>query len=404
MGLTQTFVRKTDRPGRYGDGRYGLVLRVKPRADGGLAKTYEQQLRRPDRSTVSVGLGNVELVTLDDARARALDNARRFRNGEEIRRTHLAPKVPTRAVPTLRKFAEGFFKVKRSDWKTERTEKQWRQRLDSHAKSLMDMRIDAITREDVIDVLDGIRHMRDTANEVRKYVREIMDRAILKGLRKDNPSDDAVAKYLRSGQKSQSQHFAALPAREIGAALDKVEQAAGWPHIVLALRFIVLTASRSNEVRGMTWGEVDLASRTWEIPAERMKASRPHRVPLSTAAMDVLERAQALSDGSAYVFPSQSGKILSGNRLTEALLKCEVQGTVHGMRSSFRTWCAEVGVEHEVAEMCLAHAVGNKTVQAYQRSDLYMRRIAVMEQWAGVVNGDGPQAEVVPFPAAVANA
>ena len=398
--LSAGFIKTVSKPGRYGDGRgsYGLSLRVKPRADGSLSKTFVQQMRTADRTMVTVGLGSADLTSLQEAREGAFDNARRLRDGEEIRKSIATPKAPIRAVPTFRKVAEGYYSMKRSAaWKNERTERLIRQRLEKYAANLLDMRVSDITRQDVIDTLLPIQHMNKTPAYVRKYIRAIMDWAILYGWRTDNPSDAAVAAMLSNGKQASVKHYAALPCAEIGAALDKVEQSVGWLHLGLSLRFIALTTCRSNEVRGARWSEVDLDARTWTIPAERMKAGRPFVVPLSSSATNVLHRAAELADDSGLVFPSVNGRVIGGSLISNALVKCGVQGTPHGMRASFRTWAAEAGVERDVAEMCLAHALGTSTELAYKRTDYFLRRVQVMERWGAVVEGREVGGEVVQF-------
>ena len=158
----------------------------------------------------------------------------------------------------------------------------------------------------------------------------------------------------------------------------------------LCLRFLILTAARSGEARGATWVEVDSEAREWRIPGERMKGGAGHRVPLSDAALVVLERARALDDGSGLIFPSplRPGRPLSPMTLTKILRDQGLaeRGTVHGFRSSFRDWCAETGKPREVAEAALAHTVGG-VEGAYFRSDLYARRRVLMDQWAAFLTG-----------------
>ena len=158
----------------------------------------------------------------------------------------------------------------------------------------------------------------------------------------------------------------------------------------LCLRFLILTAARSGEARGATWVEVDSEAREWRIPGERMKGGASHRVPLSDAALAVLERARALDDGSGLIFPSplKPGRPLSPMTLTKILRDQGLaeRGTVHGFRSSFRDWCAETGKPREVAEAALAHTVGG-VEGAYFRSDLYARRRVLMDQWAAFLTG-----------------
>ena len=156
------------------------------------------------------------------------------------------------------------------------------------------------------------------------------------------------------------------------------------------LRFLVLTAARSGEARGATWAEVDFEAKEWRIPGERMKGGREHRVPLSDAALAVLERVRGVDDGSGLVFPSplRPGRPLSPMTLTKILRDRGLadRATVHGFRSAFRDWCAETGKPREVAEAALAHTVGG-VEGAYFRSDLYARRRVLIDQWAAFLTG-----------------
>ena len=166
----------------------------------------------------------------------------------------------------------------------------------------------------------------------------------------------------------------------------------------LCLRFLILTAARSGEVRGATWAEIDLEAREWRVPGERMKGGREHRVPPSDAARDVLARARGLEDGSGLAFPSptRTGRPLSNMTLTKILRDQGLadRATVHGFRSAFRDWCAETGKPREIAEAALAHRVGG-VEGAYFRSDLYARRRVLMDQWAAFLTG--AEAKVVTF-------
>jgi integrase len=160
----------------------------------------------------------------------------------------------------------------------------------------------------------------------------------------------------------------------------------------LALRFAILTAARSGEVRGATWDEIDLGAATWTIPAERMKMERPHRVPLAEPALVILRELQPLADGpGSLVFPSaRPGKPLSDMTLSAVLRRLDVPVTVHGFRSSFRDWSEEAATfPHEVKEAALAHAVANKTEAAYRRGDLFDRRRELMDAWARYATGGG---------------
>ena len=193
-----------------------------------------------------------------------------------------------------------------------------------------------------------------------------------------------------------NEHFRALPYQEVAAALESVDGSKASKAAKLCLRFLILTAARSGEARCATCAEVDFEAREWRIPGERMKGGREHRVPLSDAALAVLERVRGVDDGSGLIFPSplRPGRPLSPMTLTKIPRDRGLadRATVHGFRSTFRDWCAETGKPREIAEAALAHTVGG-VEGAYFRSDLYARRRVLMDQWASFLTGD--EAKVV---------
>ena len=187
--------------------------------------------------------------------------------------------------------------------------------------------------------------------------------------------------YLPPANGHTKRHHAALPFAKVPRAIAKIRETDGGQSAKLALEFLVLTASRSGEVRGARWDEIDLNNAIWAVPAERMKANREHRVPLSDRCLEILEQVRSLSDSSDLVFPSSRfGKALGDKALVKLLRAAGIKETVHGFRSSFKDWCAETGQPREIAEAALAHTV--KGVEgAYFRSDLFDQRAAVMQSW-----------------------
>ena len=197
--------------------------------------------------------------------------------------------------------------------------------------------------------------------------------------------DRAVVALPRANGNA-PRHYRALPHREVAAALGAIRRVRYiHPSAVLCVEMIALTAVRAGEARGARWDEIDLEAARWTIPASRMKAGREFSVPLSTGALGVLERARALSPESSLVFPSKTGGPLPVNAPGRVLRRGRVASTVHGFRSSARSWMAESGVPAEVAEACLAHVPRSQVVQAYQRSDLLERRAEVLQAWSDYV-------------------
>ena len=373
--LTVKKVRAIRMPGLYGDGNT-LFLRVAP----GGSKQWVQRLvihgRRRD-----IGLGGCNWVTLAEAREAAWENRRVARRGGDPLEAKRKSKIPL-----FREAAQQTFETLRPRWRNEKVASNWMQQLERHAfKRLGDLPVDRIGREDVLAVLTPIWSTKpETARRVRRCIKATLQWCQAHGLIDVNYAGEAIDGALPR-MAAVKAHLRALPYRELPAALQSIEASGATSSARLALRFLILTAARSGEVRGATWTEIDIKARVWRIPSERMKAGAEHRVPLTDSALEVLERARNLGGGSDFVFPSpqRRGSVLSDATLTKALrsLGLAGQATVHGFRSSFRDWCADTGKPRELAEAALAHAVGG-VEGAYFRSDLFERRRELMDDWA----------------------
>ena len=208
------------------------------------------------------------------------------------------------------------------------------------------------------------------------------------GAEADNPCD-RIGPVL-GPQRAPVQHMRALPHQDVPAAVEAVRASGAAPVVRLAFEFLVLTAARWGEVRGAEWAEIDTSGRVWTIPATRMKAQRAHRVPLCGRAMEILEAARTLGDGSGpLVFPNRTGTPLPEKKLRRMLQDLNIAAVPHGFRSTFRDWAAEeTNHPREVVEAALAHMVQNKVEAAYARSDLFERRRRLMDEWAAYVDGD----------------
>ena len=183
----------------------------------------------------------------------------------------------------------------------------------------------------------------------------------------------------------QVEHRRALPWQEVPQLLATVEASGAAETTKHCVRFLALTAARSGEVRAAEWTEIDLDAKVWTIPASKMKQAKEHRVPLSAAALAVIEAAQQYRGDSTLVFPSKTGRALSDGALSKLFGELGIACVPHGLRATFRTWAAEAGVSREIAEFCLAHVVGSQAERAYQRSDLFRDRVEVMERWAATL-------------------
>ena len=386
--LTAAKIKNISDPGMYGDGGT-LYLRVAP----GGSKSWIQRLTIEGKRC-DIGLGGYPLTSLAEARDKAFENRKAARGGGDP----LAEKRKAR-MPTFREAAQNTFDANRPRWRSEKVAAKWWQAMEKHAfPNLGNKRVDRIGRDDVLRVLTPLWTSRpEQARKLRQSIRSTLSWAQAHGLVETNMAGEAINGALPA-QPAVKEHLRALPYREVGTALETVEASASSLSAKLCFRFTVLTAARSGEARGATWDEIDLDAREWRIPAGRMKAGAEHRVPLSDAALTVLEQARPLRDKWGLVFPSPSraGRSLSDMTLTKVLRTTGLaeRATVHGFRSSFRDWCADTGKPREIAEAALAHTVGG-VEGAYFRSDLFGRRRALMEQWAAFLTG--AEAKVVPF-------
>lgn len=379
-------IKKLDRAGLYGDGGT-LFLKVQVR-NGRVSRSWVQRLTVKGRRR-DFGLGAFPLVTLAEARERAFDNRRVARRGDD-------PKP--RAVPTFRQAASRAHKALRPRWRNPKVAAQWLRTMEIHAlPRLADMPVNAITRADVLDVLTPLWTTKPgIATKLRQSLGATFQWARAQGYVDENPAGEAIQGALPR-VRSSGRHYRALDYREVSAAFNTIAECKASVAARACLQLVILTACRNGEGRGATWAEVDIESRIWRIPASRMKSEREHRVPLSVAAVGVLETARTLDDGSGLVFPSpvRRGRPLSDMTLTKVLRDSGLadRATVHGFRTSFRTWAAEcTDADHAVMELCLSHQVGDATERAYARSDLLTKRARLMDLWALYVT-DSPAAE-----------
>ena len=390
--------------GRYSDGgrgSHGLYLLVQTASGGGVRRSWCQRLRIGDRET-NIGLGGHPVVTLQMARAKALENKRVTYLGGDPRRgdrlglvtAHGAPVMaaPTGTpvivesvivpptVPTFAAALDAAIDLKRGGWREgSRTEAKWRAAITQHAGALMDKPVSTITSADVLAALTPIWHSKaKTAKRLRQQISSVFAWAIAQGHIASDPAGDALTAALPK-QNGTVEHRAAVDHAKVATTISAIREAEAPESARLALEFVILTATRSGEARGARWEEID--GDVWTVPAERVKMDRPHRVPLSAEALAVLERARASFGSDGLIFRSErTGRELTSHTLVNTLRASGTAATVHGFRSSFRDYAADSGAPREIAEAALAHTV--KGVEgAYQRSDLLERRAELMAAW-----------------------
>ena len=368
-------------PGLHGDGDT-LYLSVAP----GGSKSWVQRVvinrRRHD-----IGLGGWPVVSLARARERAFANRQAISEG----RDPLADKRRA-SMPTFREAANKTFEANRPRWRSVKTASNWTQQLERHAFEVIgDLPVDQIGREHLLRILTPIWAKRpEVARKLRGRIRATLAWCQALGYVEHNVAGEAIDAALPA-MPAVKAHYKALPFEHVSEALRIVRAQTGAAIAVrAAFAFMVLTAARSGEVRLATWNEIDLDAREWRIPAERMKARREHRVPLSDAALAVLTTMQPLRSGGDLVFPSprRSGRPLSAMTITKLLRDAGIDCVPHGFRTSFRTWASErTNADHAVMELSLAHAVGSAVERAYARTDLFERRRRLMDQWARFLTG-----------------
>ncbi len=367
---------ETAGPGRHGDGR-GLFLYVKASGARSWVLRYQVLGKRHD-----LGLGAYPEVSLAMARDRALQARRMIQEGDDP----IAKRRRTQHK-TFEDAARELIESKRRGWKNAKHASQWSSTLEAYVfPSLGRMQMEGIQTADVIGVLKPIwTDKPETANRVRQRIEAVLDYASALGLRTgDNPARwrGHLDHLLPKPSKVRAvKHHPALAHVEIADFMQDLSARTGVA--ARALAFTILTAARSGETRGATWAEIDLDTKLWTIPAERMKAGKEHRVPLTPEAIANLGSKSA---GTTLIFGSETkpGKSISDMSMTAVLRRMARDGiTVHGFRSTFRDWAGETtGFPREVIEAALAHGIKDKAEAAYARSDLFEKRRKLMEAWA----------------------
>lgn len=383
--LSAVFVRQVVEPGKYSDGN-GLFLLVQPNGSKSWVQRITIRGKRRD-----IGLGGAGYVSLAEARELALDNKKLARAGGDP----LQAKREAQAVLTFAEAARKVHEIRKPTWRNKKHAAQFITTLESYAfPKIGPVRVGDVTTADVLAVLQPIwLEKPETARRVRQRIGVVMKWAIAQGWRQDNPAEN-IGQALPKHETTKN-HRKALPYAEVSECIAAVQASNAWPATKLALEFLILTATRSGEVRGALWDEIEFhggdaatsaTSATWEIPASRMKAKKAHRVPLSGRALEILKEAEALRGASGLVFPSARDKPLSDMTLSKLVKEQGFDVHVHGFRTSFRTWAQEqTNFSREVAEAALAHVVKDKAEAAYARSSMFEKRRKMMESWGSYI-------------------
>lgn len=343
-----------------------------------------------------MGLGSFPAVPLAQARERAREAHKLIDSGVDpidardvLKKAAVASQA--RAL-TFKKACERFIAAKESEWRNPKHRQQWEKTLETYAEPIMGhLDVAEIGQDEVLRVLDPIwRTKTETASRLRGRIEQVLDWAKTRGHRQgENPAAwrGHLDKLLPKPEKiAKVKHHAAVPVEEAAAAVAAIRSIEGVS--AQALLFQVLTAGRSGEIRGARWSEFDLDAGQWDVPEERMKAKRPHRVPLSRQAVDLIKSMPRYED-CELVFPGRKMQPLSDMSLTACMRRMKLQDAAgrpcvpHGFRSTFRDWAAEHTLyPPELAEMALAHAIESKVEAAYRRGDMFAKRLAMMQDWA----------------------
>lgn len=370
---TEREVAKLKSPGRHSIGG-NLVVQVSGKGSRSwIARVTDHLGRRRD-----IGLGSCKDVTLSGARERI----RIARSAIAEGRDPIAALNPT-PMPTFEELARQFHAEREATYRNAKHRKQWITTLETYAfPHIGAFPVDEVQSPHVLELLKPIwLEKEETARRVLQRVAAVIAYAVPKGLR----DHELPANGLRSALPKQSHRVRHHPACPITAASAAFQRLLKHPQSTSrdALILLILTATRSNEVRGATWDEFDPESATWTIPAERMKANRQHTIPLASQVVAFLESLPRIENDEQLVFPNAVGKPLSDTAVSKISKRIAPGFTVHGWRSTFRVWTAErTTYPDDIAEAALAHADINRVRAAYKRTDLLEKRRGLMEGWA----------------------
>ena len=387
--LSAKRVELAAKPGMYADG-HGLYLRIGSSGAKSWVLRYRNNGRRHD-----LGLGPYHLVPLAEARKRATEQRRLLRlDGHDPLLTRRAGRdqatLAAAKAMTFKACAEAYMAAHQAGWRNPKHRTQWTGTLNTYVyPHFGDLPVQVVDVGFVMKAVEPIwTEKPETASRVRGRIEAVLDWATARGYREgENPARwrGHLQNLLAPRSKVRRvEHYAALPYPEIASFMPELRRHEGVA--ARALEFAILTAARTGEVIGAHWDEIDIARRLWTVSADRMKAGREHRVPLSNRAVEIIaEMKKHRLDGQEFVFAGARGGPLSNMALLMTLRRMGYAAlTTHGFRSTFRDWAAERSeFPSEVAEMALAHVVGDKVEAAYRRGDLFEKRREIMEAWSG---------------------
>ena len=389
--LTARQVDTIKATGRHADGG-GLYLRV---AEGGARSWVFMAVR--DGKRAEIGLGSAVTVKLTVARQLADKMRTAIATGGDPR-TAILPAAPAVTVPTFGAFADEYIGSVENGWKSAVHRQQWRSTLRDHAQLLANKPVDAINTDDVLAVLRPVWLTKaETAKRLRGRIERVLDAAKARGLRPRDAANPAawrghLALLLPKQSKLARGHHPALPYRDAPAFMAALRERTALA--ARCLEFVILTAARSGEALGATWGEIDFDAKLWTIPKMRMKAGVEHEVPLSGAAIELLRNLHETEHEAKDLIFAVGGAARSNMAIAMLLRRMDYASiTTHGFRSTFRDWAGDAtNFPREVVEQALAHTVGNAVERSYRRGTAIERRSEVMRAWACYLGGDNGSA------------
>ena len=378
----------------------GLILQCRPPIEGMAigSRSWLFRTKVGDKRR-EFGLGGYPDVSLADARAKAKRIKEAIASGidpaaEKKEKRSALIREQAKAV-TFERLADEYVIKKAKEFKTTKQVQKLKNQLINYAYPYIGKMVVAdIERIHIENMVKAIWEIKtETANRLRLHVEKILDLAEVKKLRVgENParwSGNLELSFPARGKVSRVTHYAALPVVKLPEFIGKLE-AQDWMG-ARALEFLILTAARSGEVRGAMWSEVDLEKKIWNVPADRMKSGKSHRVPLTDAAIAVLEKTPRLSD---YLFTGARGAMLTDATISKVPKRIGYQVTAHGFRSTFKDWCRmHTAYPDEVSELALAHVGTDSTRAAYARDELLDKRRLLMNEWAQFCNHGLPEAK-----------
>lgn len=392
--LTKKKIEALTRLGLHGDGET-LFINV---ALGG-TKSWVQRITIQGRRR-HLGLGGWPVVSIEKARRKAFENRVAVSDGRDPY-TERQEQKSLSTIPTFREAAVRYFEENRPRWKAGRHTDQWMLVIEKYAvPAFGKRRVDHLTQQDVLRLLAPIwTDIPQQARRLRARVRAVLQWCVAHGFVRSNVAGEVIDGALPA-MPLVKHHHKSLPYEDVHDALKEIDQVEGVPNSARwCLQFVILTAARSSEGIHAMWTEIDWQDRTWTVPAHKIKMKKEHRVPLSRAALTLLERAQAVAGSSPFIFPSPQDprRAMSDTALNKLLHRTRLgtRTVVHGFRTSFRVWGSEqTNADRAVLELCLAHKIGSATEQAYSRSDLLTKRRVLMERWGEYVT-QPPSSKVV---------